>query len=172
MFNAKSKCERRAPTCFNRGMLTTPILFFLLFIAVGGITQAAAATFELTNTGRVLECNGPCVALTGTNTFAAQLAVKGGGSTQTPYMLANNGGVNQVWQYSGSGTNWTPITGTNTTVSRIAATFSAVYMLAHNAGANQVWQYSGSGTNWTPVGGQLPLTAELHFPRPSRDLTV
>src|SRR6185312_16638615 len=153
MFNAKSKCERRAPTCFNRGMLTTPILFFLLFIAVGGITQAAAATFELTNTGRVLECNGPCVALTGTNTFAAQLAVKGGGSTQTPYMLANNGGVNQVWQYSGSGTNWTLITGTNTTVSRIAATFSAVYMLAHNAGANQVWQYSGSGTNWTASRG-------------------
>jgi hypothetical protein len=50
------------------------------------------------------------------------------------YMLANNGGANQVWEYSGSGTSWSPITGTNTRVSEIAAAGAQLFQIATNGG--------------------------------------
>jgi hypothetical protein len=67
------------------------------------------------------------------------------------YMLANNGDANQVWEYSGSGTSWSPITGTNTRVSEIAAAGAQLFQIATNGGPSQVWEYDGSGTDWTPI---------------------
>src|SRR5262245_44462249 len=66
-----------------------------------------------------------------------------GGAT---YELAINGSFNEVLKYNGS--SWTPITGTNTSVSQIAGSGSGLFMLANNGGANQVFEYSGSGTSW------------------------
>lgn len=75
------------------------------------------------------------------------------------YATSSVGGIfdltasGQVKQYSGSGTNWTALTGTNTVASAlVAGSGGSLYMLAsNNGGPNQVWQYSGSGTNWTPL---------------------
>jgi hypothetical protein len=50
----------------------------------------------------------------------ADFNVLGNGSYGTATF--NNGGSNQLWQYSGSGTNWAPITGTNTQVLQVAET--------------------------------------------------
>ena len=88
-------------------------------------------------------------AVTGGNTKVVQTAAVG----DTIFMLASNGGENQVWRYDGSGTNWTVVTGTNTKVVQIAAAGNAIFMLASNGGENQVWRYDGSGTNWTAVTG-------------------
>jgi hypothetical protein len=68
-------------------------------------------------------------------------------------MLATSGGRSQVWQYTGSGTNWTAITGTNTSVAWITASGQHVYAEANNGGSNQLWRYGGSGTNWTAITG-------------------
>jgi hypothetical protein len=85
--------------------------------------------------------------VTGTNTHVSQIAAAG----NALYMLANNGGANQVWEYSGSGTDWgQPITG-GTNVSNIVAAGDGLYMLGDNGLGNQVWKYNGFGQNWTPV---------------------
>jgi hypothetical protein len=94
--------------------------------------------------------SGSWVPVTGTNTDVSQIAAA---SSSGLYMLGNNGGADQVWQYSGSGSVWTPVTGGNTTVKEIASTGSELYMLANNGRADQVWHYLGNGTNWAPVTG-------------------
>lgn len=57
--------------------------------------------------------------------------------------------------YTGSGTNWTALTGSVTIASSLIATNEGtLYMLAsNNRQPQQVWQYSGSGSNWTPITG-------------------
>jgi hypothetical protein len=100
--------------------------------------------------GQVYQYNsGSWVPVTGTNTDVSQIAASSSGL----YMMGNNGGADQVWQYTGSGDVWTPVTGGNTTVTEIASTGSELYMLANNGGADQVWQYLRNGTNWAPVTG-------------------
>jgi hypothetical protein len=59
-----------------------------------------------------------------------------------------NGGASQVWRYNGWLTNWTAVTGTNTTVSQFSTIGNGLFMVANNGGPNRTWQYSGSGTNW------------------------
>jgi hypothetical protein len=66
-------------------------------------------------------------------------------------MIANNCGVNQVWRYTGAGTNWTPITGTNTSPKKIQAIGDVLYMVTITNNVNQVWEYTGTGTHWTLV---------------------
>jgi len=83
------------------------------------------------------------IPLTGANTVASTLAgttnlLETGNNVYTLldgqlYMLAaNNLGSKQVWQYSGSGTNWTPVTGSNTTVKSIATANDSLYTIANN----------------------------------------
>jgi hypothetical protein len=67
-------------------------------------------------------------------------------------MLADNGGSKGVWQYSGSGTKWTPVTGTNTVVSQLAANGDGLYiMAANNGGVHQVWQNVGVPNTWSAL---------------------
>jgi hypothetical protein len=58
-------------------------------------------------------------------------------------MLANNGGPNQVWQYAGSGTVWTPVT-VDTVVDQIYAVGNTLFMTSSSG----TLRYSGSGTTW------------------------
>jgi hypothetical protein len=92
-------------------------------------------------------------ALTGTITHATALVTAGGNL----YMLGSNGPNYQyqtAYQYGGSGTNWTALTGSNTQVFQIVAgSDSNLYMVATNGGPASVWQYRGSGTNWTALAG-------------------
>ena len=68
------------------------------------------------------------------------------------YMVAQHDNDRpQVWQYSGSGTDWTAITGTNTKISDAAETGNRLAMLASNGGPDQVWLRSG--TTWNPITG-------------------
>ncbi len=78
-------------------------------------------------------------------------------------MLASNGPANQtVWQYTGSGKVWTPLTGSNTNATALAAVNTSLYMLGSNGPANQtVWQYTGTGTTWTPVTGSNTQALQL-----------
>ena len=77
------------------------------------------------------------------------------------YATTSVGGVfdltpsGQVKEYSGSGTNWTAVTGANTVASALVATADGgLYMIAANQGeTSRVWRYTGSGTNWTAVTG-------------------
>jgi len=84
-------------------------------------------------------------------------------------MLANNGGANQVWKYSGSAADWTPITGTNTSLTSITGDSDPkggvgnLFLIGSNNGPNLVWQYDGSGTNWSALTGantSIALLAE------------
>jgi hypothetical protein len=57
----------------------------------------------------------------------------------------------QVRQYSGSGTSWTAVTGSNTHASALASAGGSVFMVANNTGGiPQVWQYN-SPMNWSPL---------------------
>jgi hypothetical protein len=94
-------------------------------------------------------------ALTGTNTtvngFAATASatcVNGSPSVTTNLYLWAGGSQAGIWRWNGQ--DWTPITGSNTTVVDIATANEQVYMLAHNGqGNDQVWQYNG--TDWTAL---------------------
>ena len=98
--------------------------------------------------------------ITGPSTYIAGLGNSSPPLTSAQgvaYMLASNtsGGPYRVFQYSGSGTNWALITGTNTQTSWLMGTGSHVYQWAHNDGdINRLWQYTGSGTNWASLTGQ------------------
>ena len=92
--------------------------------------------------------------------MARALTPGGGGPPPPPpppstdvYMVAVHKTASQsrLWQYSGSGTDWTAITGTNTTIKDAAETGNSVAMLANNGGPNQVWLRSG--TTWNPISG-------------------
>ncbi len=102
--------------------------------------------------------------VTGTNTSVSEIA----GTGTELFMLANNGGANQVWEYGGSGTNWTAVTGTNTSVAQIVLTGNSLYMLGDNNGNGYwVWEYEGSGTNWTAVTGTNTSVARSPRPAPA-----
>ncbi len=108
--------------------------------------------------GRVwLKLGSSWEAITGTNTHVSQIVTSGFGL----YMLANNGGKNQVWEYTGNGTVWVPITGTATTVTSLASSGQGLFMLANNGGKNQVWQFSAFSTIWTPVTGAATTVSQL-----------
>ncbi|HLJ95235.1 MAG TPA: hypothetical protein VKU02_18805 [Gemmataceae bacterium] len=94
------------------------------------------------------------VAVTGTNTNITQIAAAGDGPSldNSMFILANNGGPNQVWEYSGFGTDWTPVTTTNMDVQEMYTPGNLLYLFASNNGLpSQVWEYSGTGTSWTAV---------------------
>jgi hypothetical protein len=125
----------------------------------GGVAQV----LDVTANGQVKQYSGSgtnWTSLTGPNFIASSLVttsylVTVGKNSSTSfltngnaYMLAsNNRGPNQVWQYSGSGQNWTAITATNPSVTSLAAARGALYVLTNNT----VWQNNGSGNSWTPV---------------------
>jgi hypothetical protein len=88
--------------------------------------------------------------LTGTITKATALVEINGGL----YMLGSNGPANEtVYKYTGVGTSWAALTGSNTQVFQLINGSGNVYMVATNGGSPSVWQYTGSGTNWTPLTG-------------------
>jgi hypothetical protein len=97
------------------------------------------------------------IPITGTNTSVSAIA----GTETELFMLGNNGGANQVWEYAGSGTNWTPVTATTMSVSAIAAADNSLFMLGNNGGTNQVWEYAESGTIWTPVTGTNTIVSQI-----------
>ena len=70
--------------------------------------------------------NSSWTAITGTNTNVSQITANGTGL----FMLGNNGGISQVWRYTGSGTNWAAVTATNTYVFQLTSTGTGVYMAA------------------------------------------
>jgi len=131
------------------------------------LSGGTAQLFDLTANGQVRQYSGSgttWTALTGANTVASSLAGTSylsptGNNTYTLmdgalYMLAaNKGQPNKVWQYTGSGTNWTAVTGPNTTVSSIAAAGGGMYMVAYNNLGHQVWQYSGFLSSWSALTG-------------------
>jgi hypothetical protein len=70
--------------------------------------------------------------------------------------ILENGSSPGVYQYSGSGTNWSPLTGSNTHATTLVSNWSGLYMLGSNGPNYQyqtVWKYGGSAYNWTPVTG-------------------
>jgi hypothetical protein len=92
---------------------------------------------------------------------APRMAVAGGQGVVGSglYMLASNSGApQQVWQYTGAGTNWTPLTSTDVLIkpNGLAATVAYfplpylpqtyLFMLASGDGGSTypVWEYSGS----------------------------
>jgi hypothetical protein len=89
--------------------------------------------------------------LTGTNTSVGEIVVQDG--IQLFMIAANNGGTNQVWQYSNTPGNWTALTGLNTQVSSISVSAdNRLHMVAaNNGGAFQEWIYNGTPGNWTAV---------------------
>jgi hypothetical protein len=129
------------------------------------LVNGAAHIFDLTANGQVKQYSGSggnWTALTDAPTVASRLAttsyLSGFGNNYAIedgdlYMLASNGGHSQIWKYSGSGTNWAQLTGSNTWISDIAVAGGSLYMLASNDPNLHVWQYSGWGTNWTQVTG-------------------
>jgi hypothetical protein len=85
------------------------------------------------------------------------------------YVTGSLGGINYLFDVTNTGfakefdgSQWSFLTGSNTSVSLIAAVSGGLYMLAHNGGDNDtVWQYSGSGTNWTAVTGTNTNVAQI-----------
>jgi hypothetical protein len=81
------------------------------------------------------------------------------------YMVANHGGATQIWQYSGSGENWTALTATDTTIYGFGALATQgtgqvdLFIMANNGPQTSVWQFSG--TNWKPITG--PSTTVLQI---------
>jgi hypothetical protein len=74
------------------------------------------------------------------------------------FMLASNpGGGKRVWQYQGSGSDWTPVTETTTNPESIAAVGGTLYVKARNGnGPFQVRSFSiplFGNSAWTPVTG-------------------
>ena len=168
-------------TGFNMGDTRVPSGFPL----DKGITEFAydqsSNVYDLTGSGQVRKMGGSFsspswTAITGSNTFASQIvAPTTGAPCQSTYkvvggglfaLMSNDGNPAQVWQYSGSGSNWTALTGTNTDVSaftaittgqcsnNVATSTTSVYMMAANSAAqNQVWEWSGSGQNWNAITG-------------------
>jgi hypothetical protein len=142
--------------------VTTQIASNVPTLAVESINGTNRA-FELTSAGQVKEYvpGSGWLAVTGANTHATELVAAG----NELYMEASNNigdpSSYQVWQYSGQGTNWTPITSTSVfDISDIAAAGGHLFMRGINAVANggrsglaQVWEYSGQGTNWAAVTG-------------------
>jgi hypothetical protein len=88
--------------------------------------------------------------------------VAGGGL----YMVANYNGATRVWQYSGAGQNWTPLTGTNTSIYGFGALATQgtgqvdLYLMASNGPQIYVWQHV-LDTHWKPITG--PNTAVLQI---------
>jgi hypothetical protein len=68
-------------------------------------------------------------------------------------MVGNDGRVNYVWEYTGSGTDWTPVTTTNTSFSQFAVVGSELFILVNIDGGTQVWEYGGYGTYWILIPG-------------------
>lgn len=68
-------------------------------------------------------------------------------------MVASYPGLNpRVWQYPGSGTSWTVLTGPNTNVSYITVDVTGLYMYAANDGGTyHTWKYTGTPFDWTIV---------------------
>jgi hypothetical protein len=124
--------------------------------SLGGINYV----FDLSNSGTVKEFDGSqLTALTGSNTSVPQIAATNGNL----YMLAHNGGNDDsVWQYSGSGTNWSQLTGPNTNVAQIAALNGSLYMMGNNGGSSSsVWKYNGSGTSWSTLTGSNTNVSQI-----------
>ena len=84
--------------------------------------------------------------LTG-GTSVKQIASSGG----TLYMVGNNGGANQAWQYTGIPYSWTQLTWSPSNVYQVAVDGSNLYMVADNGKGKQVWQYSGTPYYWTAM---------------------
>jgi hypothetical protein len=121
-------------------------------LTAGSTSPQGVVRYTASGTGRT--------PITGTNTSVTQLASTG----SAVYMVAYVAGFGTVvWQYTGSGSNWTPITtSSNTNVQAIATAGGHVYMLASRNGAPaQVWQYSGSGTNWQAITGSNTYTTTI-----------
>ncbi len=148
--------------------------------------DASGTVYDISTAGQVRKLTGSLsspswTAITGSSTSALQViaptvsppcatgyGVVGSGLFQ---VASNNGGPPQVWQYSGSGTNWTALTGTNTTVNAIVATVSAqcpggtpsgttnLYLWAGGSQAG-VWHWS-SGQNWTLITGSSTTVLDV-----------
>jgi hypothetical protein len=144
------------------------------------VSDGAAQIFDLTADGQVKKYNSsdsdtPWTPVTGSDTVASTLVSTSHLVETDPagddayslkdgklYMLAAKDGSPKVWEYSGSGTNWTAVTGSNTTVKSVAAANGGLYMIANNhVVGDQVWQYSGAGTDWNAVTGSNTSVASI-----------
>jgi hypothetical protein len=110
--------------------------------------------------------------LTGTNTILYDHALAGittaqcvnGVPSATPnlYIMARNPpGSPLIWKWTGTGTNWTPITGWNTKVASMVAANNNLYMQASTGGNEQVFQYGGVGSEWTPITSRAASVAGM-----------
>src|SRR5690349_6325979 len=89
------------------------------------------------------------------------------------YITADTGeGHPQVYQYvppsgapSAAASNWTVLTGSNTTVNTVVVQDSIqLYMLASNSGSSfAVWAFSGIGWQVNSTWGWAPLTQPITF---------
>jgi hypothetical protein len=67
------------------------------------------------------------------------------------FCLTGNG---QVWEYDANTSNYSPVTGSNTTAKALVEVLGTTCMLAHNTGQpDQVWAYGGSPNYWISVSG-------------------
>jgi hypothetical protein len=116
----------------------------------GYAVDTAGSIFDFTVSGQVKAFNGGAwTALTGTNTKAYQLVAPRGGGL---FALASNDSLpGQVWKFSGTPGNWTPLTDTNARVDSIATAGGTMFMLAQNGAVEQVSKLQG--TTWIPVTG-------------------
>ncbi len=172
-----ARAPRRAP---RRPNLAVEALEERLALSATSLVQTAGSTALTAAVGTGTNSGGNGVIATGLNPSASFSLRQGNlfeslGGSQTlidtnvqsfatcPFAYANYlfdlSASGQVREYSGSGTNWTALTGSNThattLVSLVPATSGTgdLYMLGSNNGAlNQtVWHYSGAGTNWNAV---------------------
>lgn len=101
---------------------------------------------------RYNESTATWVAVTGSTSSAFSMAAAGDVLVMQASGPDAGGALSGVAQYSLGGTNWIPLTGTNTYAAEIVVQDgSELYMLAaNNGGPFQMWQYSTPG-NWTSL---------------------
>jgi hypothetical protein len=110
-------------------------------------------------TDQVFEWEGGAswTAITGTNTTVSEIETALGpwNVSTNLFMRAHNIGPDQLYQYSGSGTNWADVSNPANHVSQIAQTYGGVYVLADNnmGGPGTVWEYTGLDSSWHQLTG-------------------
>lgn len=120
-------------------------------VSVGDVLYMLA-TNSYQGIWRYDDSTGTWVAVTGSKSSAFSMAAAGDVLVMQASGSDAGGALSGVAQYSLAGTNWIPLTGTNTYVAEILVQDgSELYMLAsNNLAPFQMWQYSTPG-HWTSL---------------------
>jgi hypothetical protein len=132
---------------------TSMFVFGLVAFALMAPAPVVLANYERGHAEYWIDSNGilrqHSTPLTGSNTRITSFVA----SARGLFMVANNGGPNQVWQYTGTPGIWTPITGENTNVASIRVVHGRLLMVANNGSHNHLWEYTGTPGIWNVVPG-------------------